>query len=63
MLDLFLKESQQKDIPDSCEALIGRTKRETFIDLQNDLWLFTVPKKTVETLSCCNNILKIDPNY
>ena len=63
MLDLFLKESQQQDIPDSCEALIGRTKRETFIDLRNDLWLFNVPKKTIRNLSCYNNILKIVPSY
>ena len=63
MLDLFLKESQQQNIPDSCEALIGSTKRETFINLRNDLWLFTVPKKTVGTLSCYNNTEKIDPSY
>ena len=63
MLDLFLKESQQQNIPDSCEALIGNTKRETFINLRNDLWLFTVPKKTVGTLSCYNNTEKIDPSY
>ena len=68
MLDLFLKESQQQNIPDSCEALIGSTKRETFINLRNDLWLFTVPKKTVGTLSCCNNTEKklipvIEPKY
>ena len=63
MLDLFLKESQQQNIPDSCEALIGNTKRETFINLRNDLWLFTVPKKTVGTLSCYKNTEKIDPSY
>ena len=63
MLDLFLKESQQQNIPDSCEAIIGSTKRETFINLRNDLWLFTVPKKTVGTLSCYNNTEKIDPSY
>jgi len=63
MLDLFLKESQQQDVPNSCEALIGSTKRETFINLWNDLWLFTVPKKTVGTMSCYNNTEKIDPSY
>ena len=45
MLDLFLKESQQQNIPNSCETLIGSAKRETFINLRNDLWLFTVPRK------------------
>ena len=63
MLDLFLKESLQQNIPDSCEALIGNTQRETFINLRNDLWLFIVPKKTVGTLSCYNNTEKIDPSY
>ena len=63
MLDLFLKESQQQNIPDSCEALIGSIKREPFINLRNDLWFFTVPKKTVGTLSCYNNTEKIDPSY
>ena len=36
MLDLFLKESQQQDIPNSCDALVGSTKREIFINLRND---------------------------
>ncbi|XP_065584744.1 uncharacterized protein LOC136043751 [Artemia franciscana] len=63
MLDLFLKESQQQDNPNSCDALVGSTKREIFINLRNDLWLFTVPKKTVRTLSCYNNTEKIDPSY
>ena len=63
MLDLFLKESQQQDIPNSWVALVGSTKREIFINLRNDLWLFTVPKKTVGTLSCYNNTEKIDPSY
>ena len=62
VLDLFLKESQQQDIPHSCETLIGSTKRETFINLRNTLWLFTVPKK-VGTLSCYNNTEKIHPSY
>ena len=63
ILDIFLKESQQEDIPSSCEALIGNTKREIFINLRNDLWLFTVPKMTVGTISCYNNTVKIDPSY
>jgi hypothetical protein len=62
-LDIFLKESQQEDIPSSCEALIGNTKREIFINLRNDLWLFTVPKMTVGTISCYYNTEKIDPSY
>jgi hypothetical protein len=63
ILDIFLKESQKEDIPNSCEALIGNTKREIFINLRNDLWLFTVPKMTVVTISCYNNTEKIDPSY
>ena len=63
MLDIFLKESQQEDVPSSCEALIGNAKREIFINLRNDLWLFTVPKTTVGTISCYNNTEKIDPSY
>ena len=63
ILDLFLKESQQHDIPNSCDALVGSTKREIFINLRNDLWLFTVPRKTVGTLSCYNKKEKIDPSY
>ena len=55
--------SQQQDIPTSSEPIIGSEKRETFINLRNDLWLFTVPKKTVGTLSCYNNTEKIDPSY
>ena len=35
-LDLFLKESQQQNIPNSCEALIINIKRKTFINLKND---------------------------
>jgi len=62
-LDLFLRESQQQDIPNSYEALIGSTKREIFINLRNDLWLFTVPRKTVGTLSYYNNTEKTDPSY
>ena len=30
MLDLFLKESQQQDIPEFFEALIGRKKRNIY---------------------------------
>ena len=63
MLDLFLKESQQQDITNSCDALVGSTKRDIFINLRNDLWLYTVCKKTVGTLSCHNNTEKIDPSY
>ena len=63
MRNLFLKESQQQDIPNSCDALVGRTKRDIFINLRNDLWLYAVPKKTVGTLSCHNNTEKIDPSY
>jgi hypothetical protein len=65
MLDIFLKETQQEEIPSSCEALIGSTKREIFIHLRNDLWLFSVPKETVGTISCYNNTERerIDPSY
>ena len=63
ILDLFLKESQQQDIPNSCDALVGSTKREIFINLRDDLWFFTVPRNTVGTLSCYNNTEKIDPSY
>jgi hypothetical protein len=63
ILDIFLKDNQEEKIPSSCEALIGSTKREIFIHLRNDLWLFSVPKKTVGTLSCYNNTERIDPSY
>ena len=63
MLDLLIKESQQQDIPNSCEALIGSTKRETFTNLRNNLWLLTVPRKAVGTLSWLKNTEKIDPSY
>ena len=45
------------------EAVIGSTKREIFIHLRNDLWLFSVPRETVGTLSCYNNTERIDPSY
>ena len=63
MKDLFLKELQQQVISNSYEALIGSTKRETFINLRNDQWFFTVPKKIEGTLSLYNNTEKIDPSY
>jgi hypothetical protein len=63
MLDIFLKDIQQEEIPNFCEALIRRTKREIFIQLRNDLWLFSVPNDTVRILSCCNNTERIDPSY
>jgi hypothetical protein len=30
MLNIFLKETQQKEIADSCEALVGSTKRDIY---------------------------------
>ena len=36
MLNLFLKASQRQDIPNSCDALVGSTKREIFINLRKD---------------------------
>ena len=38
-------------------------KSETFINLRNDQWFFTVPKKIEGTLSLYNNTEKIDPSY
>ena len=74
-----IKKNQEKDPMELVQFMNGKgnfedsmfmlllcmfcTKRETFINLRNDLWLFTVPKKAVGTLSCYNNTEKIDPRY